>query len=52
MGEAMMFGAAVFAGWVILDVTKARDWRNMNLLESLIAGFFGAVGWYMIDLFL
>ncbi|WP_158737787.1 hypothetical protein [Alteribacillus sp. YIM 98480] len=50
MGEAIIFGAAVFAGWIILDYSKEKKWRKVSILESFLAGAAGAVGWLLLEL--
>lgn len=50
MVEAIVFGVAVIAGWIILDYSKEKKWRKVNILESFLAGAAGAIGWLLLDL--
>ncbi|MFB4163114.1 hypothetical protein ACE1TI_04550 [Alteribacillus sp. JSM 102045] len=50
MGEAVIFGAAVLAGWMLLDYSKEKQWRKVKVLESFLAGTAGALGWFLLEI--
>ncbi|MFB5664268.1 hypothetical protein [Alteribacillus sp. HJP-4] len=50
MVQAIIFGIAIFIGWIVMDVTKEKRLRKEKAAESLIAGIVGGMGWFLLDL--
>ncbi|MBM0066281.1 hypothetical protein [Alkalicoccobacillus gibsonii] len=51
MNTAIIFGVAIFLGWMILDVVKYRTINAATVVTSVIAGVVGAIFWYLLDRF-
>ena len=50
MSTAVIFGLAIFLGWVILDIAKHKKLQVETVITSLIAGIAGAGFWLLLDL--
>lgn len=49
MNTAIIFGVAIFLGWIILDVVKHKKLMIETVITSVIAGIAGAVFWLLLD---
>ncbi|MDE5415722.1 MAG: hypothetical protein LPK26_11660 [Bacillaceae bacterium] len=49
MVEALLFGIAIFFGWVIFDFVKHKKFSKENILSALVVGVIGGVAWYIIE---
>ncbi|MCM2675429.1 hypothetical protein [Alkalicoccobacillus plakortidis] len=52
MSTAIIFGVAIFLGWIILDVVKHKKLQLETVVTSLVAGIVGAVFWFILDRFI
>ncbi|WP_368503441.1 hypothetical protein AB3N04_14620 [Alkalihalophilus sp. As8PL] len=50
MITAIIFGFAIFCGWLVFDVTKQKKLTLENVVSSLVVGVIGALGWWILDL--
>ncbi|MDQ0206558.1 hypothetical protein [Alkalicoccobacillus murimartini] len=49
MTTAIIFGVAIFLGWIILDVVKHKKLQMETIVTSLVAGFVGAIFWFLLE---
>ncbi|GAK00443.1 MULTISPECIES: hypothetical protein [Geomicrobium] len=49
---AILFGAAVFVGWTLIDLSKHKELKKENVLGSLFVAIIAAIGWAVFDLIL
>ncbi|MFC5713019.1 hypothetical protein ACFPU1_09510 [Thalassorhabdus alkalitolerans] len=52
MIQALIFGIAVFLGWILLDWVKEKKLRKEKVREAAVTAVFGAIGWLILDFIL
>ncbi|RKD68804.1 hypothetical protein ATL39_3267 [Sinobaca qinghaiensis] len=48
--EAVIFGIAIFIGWMILDLVREKSFRKESIYQSFITGIAAALGWIVLEL--
>ncbi|WP_185970854.1 hypothetical protein [Alkalicoccobacillus porphyridii] len=50
MSTAIIFGVAIFLGWIILDIVNHKKLQLETVITSFLAGVAGAGFWLLLNI--